>query len=205
MTKRWLVGAGAMLALYGMVATTAFALFYPEAQMQGMTFSVASPNLKVALEQATAPDDASFQNAIGFEGLSTMYPGMTAVKKRFWLWNASPDQTLRVKLRVAPGDQDWEAVKSLVEVDLKDIDSQYGSNTGFNTLGELVDSAISIPASTININQKRHFELTYQVPNNYPVDPDGAGLLVAGSPIGEEVMGKVTSSVRFILDGSIAE
>jgi hypothetical protein len=202
MTKRWIVSAGAMLAVYGMVATTALAIFHPEAQMRGMTFSVASPNLKVALGTSTAPEDGSFQSSIGFEGLETMYPGMTAVKKRFWLWNASPDQTLRVKLRVAPGDQDWEAVKSLVQIDLQDVIS--GSNTGLNTLGQLVDSPISIPASTIAVNQKRYLELTYVMPDKYPVDPDGAGPLAAGSSIGEEAMGKVTSSVSFILDGTIA-
>lgn len=204
MQKQWVIGVAAMLVVYAVVATTAFAVFGPEAQLSGLIFSTASPSLKLAPDSTSAPITSSFQPTLSFSGASTMYPGMPVAKERFWLMNGSTgEQKLNVVLKVIPGDQDWSFIRNLIQINILDI--QTGSETGYIALGDLESYPWPFPNVYLISGEKRRFEIQYSIPETYPLDPDGDGPISASDPIGSEAMGKVTSNVKFVIDGTIEE
>lgn len=198
--KKWAAIGGASVAFYSLVTSTALALFLPRATLQQMTFKAATLELRVSAHQVDQPDPNSFNLTADFPGTDTLIPGGQVVNEDFWVRNASSvGQSLILSGQLSAGNQDWEKLKPLIEANLR----LYGTTTetGWKTLEEWTAQPHDFPGGELPDDNRRRYELQYRLMTHYPADPDAAGPLVAGSPIGHELMGLQTSGLSFSIDG----
>jgi hypothetical protein len=198
---KWAAIGGASVAFYSLVTTTALALFLPQARLETLTFKSANMVLHVSSERADSPSDQGFQLATSFPGTDQLYPGAPTVQESFWLWNrSSPGQSLRLTGQMSVGDQDWSQLQHIVQAKLK----IHGSSTEspWLSLADWSTQQHTLPGGQLADGSKRRYEFSYRMLDTYPTDPDGAGPLVAGSPIGNELMNKQTVGLVFTIDGS---
>lgn len=198
---KWAAIGGASVAFYSLVTTTALALFLPQAKLQSMVFRSANMVLHVSSEQVNSPNDHLFQLSAPFTGTDQLYPGGPTVQEDFWLWNkSSPGQHLRLTGQLSGGNQDWDVLQHVIQMKLKVYGSQ--TETSWLSLAEWSAQKQNFPGDILQDASKRRYEFSFRMLESYPTDPDGAGPLVAGSPIGHELMNKQTGSLVFTIDGS---
>lgn len=204
MKKRMFVSALGMLVAYSVVASTALAVFSPQAQVGALAFRTSSYSLKISSDPSmTDPATSSFGQSISLQGANNMYPGMEPVAERFWLMNtSSSSQMLQLHGAFSPGDEDWEKLKGAIRFKIKDVLNF--AETTMITLGETSSQPWTMATMPLGSGERRLFEIEYSMSTEYSVDPDGDGPLQAGDPIGNEAMGLETTGASFIIDGQPA-
>ncbi len=189
------------MAFYSLVATTALALFLPQARVETLTFRTAKLALSVSSDQSALPNTASFQTEVAFPALSSLIPG-TEHETYFWVRNDSnPVHTLQLAGQFLSGDQAWDTLQHLIEVQIRDMSSQQVGE--WMSLHEWTNQTHQFPGDKLNDNQPKRYVFAYRLLENYPLDPDGDGPLQVGSPIGNELMSQETAGVVFEIDGSV--
>lgn len=199
---KWAAVGVASVAFYSLVASTALALFLPQAKLQTLTFKTANLLLNVSGEQVDTPNDHLFQTTAQFPGTDLLLPGVGTVQEDFWVWNkSSVSKTLRLSGKLSTGNQDWGILQHVIQAKLKVYNTQ--TETPWLSLGEWTEISRDFPGDRLQDSNRRRYEFSYRMVENYPVDPDGAGPLVVGSPIGPELMNKQTGGLVFTIDGRL--
>lgn len=196
--RHLLVGASTVL-LYSFVATTALALFLPQAKLNNVELEVATLELLVSKEQIDNP--TTFAQEVVFTGSDNLEPGGEVIQEDFWVMNTSgPGYPLSVTGQFTTGTQDWEALQDVIELNV--VASQTGAETGWKSIKTWNSSPVTLPGGSLaSGGSKRRYQMKYRVVATYPIDPDGTGPKTAGSAVGSELMGKKTGALQFVLDG----
>lgn len=203
MRKRFIMSGLGMAAAYAVVATTAFAVFSPQAHM-GLGFRTSSFSLKVSTDPSANPPSSSFSQTASLRGAANMYPGMDPVKEQFWLMNdSSTAQTLSLKSTFLSGDKDWDKLKYALVLQIRDLDTL--ADSGAFTPGELQTNPWPFPTPVLMPGEKRRFEIAWSMSTEYAGDPDGSGPLQAGSQVGNEAMGLETSGAVYVIEAQPQE
>lgn len=186
-----------MTGLYTMVASTALALFLPQANLTALGFRAARVDLEISLESGGGSGYASQQSLTIPEYL---HPDGTEYSQLFWIKNVSSNgQDMILTGQMLAGVFDWDRISQVVELNI----THTGMETGWYTLADWASSPIEIPGGVMQPGQSRKYGFSYRMMTHYAVDPDGPGPLQAGDEIGDELEGAMTENVTFQIDGDL--
>lgn len=191
---RSLVVGALLVGLYTMVGSTAFALLSPQAGLSQFTFQTAHLDILVG-----SSSGGPFTQELSLSTNELLLPDNQEHTIDFWVKNASSNGiAFQLSGQLGQGNQDWELLKNVIEVKVSNL----VTDTGWQTLDAWTQTPTEFPG-TLGASTTQRYQLTYRLPETYPVDPDGAGPLLAGDTIGEELEGKITAGMTFTISGTI--
>lgn len=195
--KRRAAIAGALLVgLYTMLGSATFALVQPEANIS--QFGVRTALLEIQISDS--PLD-NFGHDLQLSNTDYLLADGTEHSQEFWLKNMSSEGIgYDLEVQLTPGIGDWEALRDYIEVRIETLNS----STPWMSLAEM--SAVQVDLSEPLLSgELRDYRLLYRLPTNYVSDPDGAGPLHVGDPIGNELQGKSVGGMELIISGTVSQ
>lgn len=196
--KKVLLSLSAVAVTYILVASTAAAMFFTSAEFTGISLSTSSLELLVSAYEGDNPTDFA-KSAILLGGMN-MQPGMTPQEHYFWVRaNNSPGQKINMSVHFTKGTGDWEQLKDLVLIQIKDTTSDLQSD--WLTLDQWQQTQ-DMPQPNLNASEHRKYVMRVNFPEVYSFDPDGEGPLQVGDPIGDEAMGLQLLDVKMVIEAT---
>jgi hypothetical protein len=193
--NRILVSVASLCLVYSLLGSTALALFLPQVSLTGMQLSTSTLGLLVG-----TGDNPTYVQTGHLAGVSDLHPGMTPFTDSFWLQNTSSTMPLDLSIQMEGGSSDWEQLKNLIQIQIRDVSGNHTSP--WFSLAEITDASFHpLPNFVLPARESRQYEIVYDFPATYPLDPDGSGPLQAGDPIGNEMMDKSTNDMQIIFEG----
>ncbi len=191
---RSLIVGALLVGLYTMVGSTAFALLSPQAGLSQFTFQTARLDILVA-----STSSGPFAEELSLSSNELLLADNQAHTIDFWVKNASSNGiAFQLSGLLGQGNQDWEVLKNVIEVKVSNL----VTDTGWKTLEAWTQTPTSFPG-VLGSSATQRYQLSYRLPETYATDPDGAGPILAGDALGEELEGKITAGMTFTISGTI--
>lgn len=195
--KKVFLSLAMLVGVYTLVASTAVAMFLPQAQVNGITLRSAVLNLLVSDTGGLNPE---FYPQASMDGNSWLKPGANPEPEAFWLKSDNDaNQTIYVTARVQSGGGDWELLKDVMTIKISDFDETEETET--YSLAQWQE-AKAVPLDVYRGVVERRYLMWYGMLDTYPTDPDGAGPLQAGDPVGNELMDKTVTDLQIVFEGN---
>lgn len=188
-----------LLLVTGTLASAAMAVFLPTGKFAGMDIRTSGLALTVDPDYSGS-GIGNFQVEHPLPPVWGLYPGMEPIVDDISLRNNSDSgQKLRVTARIISGNQNWDTLKDVITLSIYSHTNQ--ASTPVYTLAEWSQEGKELPFSVLETTTYK-YQLRFGMLSAYSADPDGTGPLQAGSPVGHELMSKVTQDVSLVFEGT---
>lgn len=149
--------------LVALSAGSAFALFSSTLSLGGINVTIGSSVLQAQLPDGTWVSD---KWSSGYD-MTGLYPGLST-SANITLKNASTAPIdLKVSARLVSAGGDWDALKDVIEVRVRDAANSH-SSTGFKTLSAWnADGGITIPGGDLAHDTSKTYTIDVQIDKKY--------------------------------------